>query len=354
MTFSKHRQKSNALKSIHARKVEIKGTHLVQMIYRYQTNDQTKNVSLSEFVDITEDILNHTFYNANLHIEAREYSFVSNKKNARITSRKTKTTTVKSTSHDHQKERLIAENAPFLQLLGISSSNGHVYQQAQKKYRQINKFIEILSVIMKGHDVRSIADMGCGKGYLSFATYSNFGNDGKLNLTGYDIRPELMNICNDYAEQLSMKGLQFKVGNIVDIELPATDMVIALHACDIATDMAIAKGVASSAKIIVVSPCCHKQVRKSMEDSDHLKSVLSHGIMKERLAEWLTDAIRVLLLEAQGYRTRIMEFISSEHTSKNLLITAVKGEPRPEAIAEVEALKQQYGIQEHYLETLLS
>jgi len=143
------------------------------------------------------------------------------------------------------------------------------------------------------------------------------------------------------------------VGDISQVEIPKTDMVIALHACDIATDMAIAKGIEADAELIVVSPCCHKQIRKAMKGNDQLNSTLSHGIMKERMAEWLTDAIRVLLLESKGYKTKIMEFISSEHTSKNLLITAEKSKARPDALSEVAALKLQYGIDQHYLEGLI-
>jgi hypothetical protein len=130
-------------------------------------------------------------------------------------------------------------------------------------------------------------------------------------------------------------------------------MLIALHACDIATDIAIAKGIMADASIIVVAPCCHKQVRKQMNCTTEMQAILQHGIMEERQAELITDGIRALLLEANGYKTKVFEFISTEHTSKNLMITALKAKPNPDALAKIAAIKQQFGVEYHYLEKLL-
>lgn len=356
MTLSKKMRKSDTLKSIHVRVVEIKGERLAQVTYRHDTQDITKNHDLDALMLETSHILEQQLFNGVMQIDETEHSFISNKKNAQIKSKqKADSKAPQPMSNDKQKQRLIPESADFLRALGLASSNGKVYQASQKKYRQINKFIEIIASITEGQNIRTIADMGCGKGYLSFATYEYLSKARwDLQLRGYDLRPGLMQDCNDIAEDLKLPGLKFEVGNIADIDLPQTDMVIALHACDIATDMAIAQGIKSKAKVIVVSPCCHKQIRKSMKGNTTLNHMLRQGIMKERLAEWLTDSIRVLLLESQGYQTKIMEFISSEHTAKNLLITAVKGKARPEALQEIEQLKSQYGIAEHYLESLLS
>lgn len=356
MTLSKKMRKSDTLKSIHVRVVEIKGERLAQVTYRHDTQDITKNHDLDALMLETSHILEQQLFNGVMQIDETEHSFISNKKNAQIKSKqKAASKAAQSMSNDKQKQRLIPESAEFLRALGLASSNGKVYQASQKKYRQINKFIEIIASITEGQNIRTIADMGCGKGYLSFATYEYLSKARwDLQLRGYDLRPGLMQHCNAIAEDLKLPRLKFEVGNIADIDLPQTDMVIALHACDIATDMAIAQGIKSEAKVIVVSPCCHKQIRKSMKGNATLNHMLKQGIMKERLAEWLTDSIRVLLLESQGYQTKIMEFISSEHTAKNLLITAVKGKARPEALQEIEQLKSQYGIAEHYLESLLS
>ena len=354
LQLSKKMRKSSDLKSVNARRVLIKGKELVSVVYRYDTKDVTKNYTLEDFVLLCVDWLENHFYNASLTLDQVEYRLLSNRKNASlmkvVTSKKLKL----KDQHDHQKNRLIPEDAPFLRSLGISSESGKVYQPSQRKYRQINKFVEILDSLCKGKSIKTIADMGCGKGYLSFATYSHLSTlHDDVSLVGYELRPQLVSDINAIARKHQLSGLSFEVGDISQVEIPKTDMVIALHACDIATDMAIAKGIEADAELIVVSPCCHKQIRKAMKGNDQLNSTLSHGIMKERMAEWLTDAIRVLLLESKGYKTKIMEFISSEHTSKNLLITAEKSKARPDALSEVAALKLQYGIDQHYLEGLI-
>lgn len=351
---SKKMTRSSDLRSIKARRVLIKGKSLISVVYRHDTKDVTKNYTHRDFVDLCSEWLEDQFFNATLTLDIVEHRLLSNKKNASVKSVQIEGGVTVSDTHDHKKKRLIPEDAPFLRSLGISSNKGKVYQASQRKYRQINKFVEILDSLCKGKSIKTIADMGCGKGYLSFATYSHLVTLQKdVSLVGYELRPKLVSEINSIAQLHKLSGLSFEVGDISQIDIPKTNMVIALHACDIATDMAIAKGIEAEAELIVVSPCCHKQIRKAMKGNAQLDSTLSHGIMKERLAEWLTDAIRVLLLESKGYKTKIMEFISSEHTSKNLLITAEKAKARPEALAEIVALKEHYGIQEHYLETLL-
>lgn len=352
--MSKKMRKSSDLRSVNARRVLIKGKELISVVYRYDTKDVTKNYTLKDFVLLCSDWLENYFYNATLILDKLEFRLLSNKKNASLKRIATTNSLKANDSHDYKKNRLIPEDTPFLKSLGISSDKGLVYKASQRKYRQINKFVEILDSLCKGKTIKTVADMGCGKGYLSFATYSHLNTlQDDVLLVGYELRPQLVSDINAVAQEHDMKGLSFEVGDISQIEIPKTDMVIALHACDIASDMAIAKGIEADAELIVISPCCHKQIRKAMKGNDRVNSTLAHGIMKERMAEWLTDAIRVLLLESKGYKTKIMEFISSEHTSKNLLITAEKSKPRPEALAEVAALKQQYGIDEHYLEKLI-
>ena len=146
-------------------------------------------------------------------------------------------------------------------------------------------------------------------------------------------------------------GLYFQQKSIEEIILSNIDMVIALHACDIATDMAIAKGIQAKAKFIIVAPCCHKQVRLAMKYNNQLTPILKHGILEERQAELLTDGIRALILEAYGYKTQVFEFISSEHTAKNIMITAVKKSSfDPSGIKKVEEIKRLFGIEYHFLQ----
>ena len=352
--MSKKMTKSSDLRSVRARRVLIKGKPLVSVVYRHDTRDVTKNYTHIDFVVLCSEWMESQFLNATLTLDAVEHKFLSNKKNASVKSTQTRDALAVCDLHDRQKSRLIPEDTPFLRSLGISSDGGKVYQASQGKYRQINKFVEILDGLCVGKSIKTVADMGCGKGYLSFATYSHLVTLQKdISLVGYELRPKLVTEINSIARLHKLSGLSFEVGDISQIDIPKTDMVIALHACDIATDLAIAKGIEVGAELIVVSPCCHKQIRNTMKGNPRTVSSLSHGIMKERMAEWLTDAIRALLLESKGYKTKIMEFVSLEHTSKNLLITAEKTKVRPRALLEVAALKEQYGIKEHYLERLI-
>jgi SAM-dependent methyltransferase len=203
-----------------------------------------------------------------------------------------------------------------------------------------------------------VVDMGAGKGYLTFALYDYLAQQQKwaVQVTGVEVRTDLIKQCNQIAASVGFSGLHFEEGYIQDYSLPDTDILIALHACDTATDDAIAKGVAAGAQLIVCAPCCHKQIRKAIKGSDVLHSVLEHGILKERQAEIVTDTIRALLLESKGYKTRVFEFISTEHTGKNLMIVGQKHHRKVDLDfyrKEIEKLKKAFGIEEHYLERLL-
>jgi len=170
-----------------------------------------------------------------------------------------------------------------------------------------------------------------------------------------ELRPDLVEFCNSAARRATFAGLHFEAGSIHGWAPGRLDMLIALHACDTATDEALAAGVWAGASVIVVAPCCHKQVRKSMSARNELSPLLHHGILEERQAEILTDGIRALLLEARGYRTSVFEFISTVHTAKNLMITAVKqGAPSKRALDQVAEIMESFGIREHALETMLA
>jgi hypothetical protein len=166
-----------------------------------------------------------------------------------------------------------------------------------------------------------------------------------------------VNKCNEIAQKSNYSNLQFIQGTIKDTLLPAIDMLIALHACDTATDDAIYRGIKSKTKIIVCAPCCHKQIRKQLNPANELNLISQYGILKERQAEILTDTIRSQILEAFGYKTKVFEFISTEHTPKNVMIIALKTSetevPNKEILKKIETLKQMHGIKYHYLEQLL-
>lgn len=359
ITFAKPRAQNKDIKNVYLKPAVIKHEAYYSLTYRYNTKDVAKNFSDTQVLAEVERLVSSQFFHAVLFTEDEETTLMQNKKgNSTIYTKKLKQEITISSTHDHQKERFISEDRQYLHLLGLASADGKIYDKSQKKYKQINKFIEIFDHLISDYPITKlirIADMGSGKGYLTFAMYDHLinGKGMRSKITGYELREDLVKTCYDIALKCDYPGLSFAQKSIEDADVRDTEVVIALHACDIATDMAIAKGIQSGAQYIVVSPCCHKQIRKSMKHHNALSPILSHGILEERQAEILTDGIRALLMEAHGYKTQVFEFISSEHTGKNLMITGVKGIANPKAIEEVEAIKKLFGIEYHYLEKLL-
>lgn len=254
-----------------------------------------------------------------------------------------------------------AKDKEYLRHLKITDAKGEVYKNAQDKFRQINKYIEILAPLLPAKENVSVADMGSGKGYLTFALYDYIASSGRaVNVTGVEYRQDMVDLCNDIAQQCGYTGLSFVQGKIEDYQTSALNVLIALHACDTATDDAIAKGVQAGAELIVVAPCCHKQIRREMEKAgppDELAFILKHGTFLERQAEMTTDAMRCLLLEQAGYATKAFEFIMGEHTPKNVMIVASKTKKTDAQIKAArtafEDAKSFFGIGEHYLERAL-
>jgi hypothetical protein len=329
--------------------------------YRFETRDEVKNIALPRAKMTIADMLGNDFLNADLFTTTADYSLQFNKKRkGRFFQKAASQSEKPSQEHNRQKHRFIqAENNPYLPAMGVTNAKGDILKDGQRKFRQINKYIEIIDALIRQQALPSdahIVDMGSGKGYLTFALYDylhhqmNWG----ISMTGIELRSNLVEFCNDLANKSEYQQLEFLSKDIHDYHPEKINMLIALHACDIATDIAIAKGIQADAEIIVVAPCCHKQVRKAMKHENELSAVLKHGILEERQAELITDGIRALLLEAHGYQTKVFEFISTEHTSKNLMITAVKSKPKEGALAQVQAIKKQFGIEFHYLEKLLT
>ena len=242
-----------------------------------------------------------------------------------------------------------------------------VYRQKQVSFNFPEKnillqYIEIIHDILKRKDLQdnaSIIDIGSGKGYLTFALYDYFQKYRKQTprITGIEMRPELVEKCNSIATSCGFEQLSFEQKMIHEVERDEMDMLIALHACDTATDDAISKGIRANAQIIICAPCCHKQVRKRLNPTNILSEITAHGILKERQAEVLTDTIRAMILEAYGYKTRVFEFISTSHTPKNVLIVGIQDEkrsiPDAEKVEEIRKLRELWGISFHHLERLM-
>ncbi len=349
------------LKNIFIRPIELRGIPFFSVNFRRATSDETKNLSWEEAADFFQKMLGVFFLQATLFAHDADVTLLfSKKRKTTLLNAKPSHSASHDFAHDRSKKRRELPNAArYLNPLGVTNPSGEPLAAGQKKFRQIHKYIEIIESLLREHQLPPspyIADMGCGKGYLTFALFDFLKNNLQLapQMTGIELRPELVDFCKKLNQQVGFDGLDFIAQDINFFQPPRLDMLIALHACDTATDVAIAKGIKAGAEWIVVAPCCHKQVRKQLDCKGELAPLLTHGILAERQSELVTDGIRALLLEAHGYRTKVFEFISVEHTAKNLMITAMKT-PRPhsDALGQVAAIKAQFGIKSHALEELL-
>ncbi len=249
-----------------------------------------------------------------------------------------------SMSHNRKKQYVLEEGTavPFLVDLGVMTQEGKVVHARFDKFRQINRFLEfvedILPELPKDRQV-TILDFGCGKSYLTFAMYYYLhelkGYD--IRIIGLDLKKDVIRHCNKLSEKYGYQKLHFLEGNIADYTgVDAVDMVVTLHACDTATDFALAKAVGWNAKVILSVPCCQHELNRQIKN-DVLAPVLEYGLIKERMAALITDAMRAQYLEREGYRAQILEFIDMEHTPKNILIRAVKTGKRKDNQAAIEA-----------------
>ena len=365
LTLSDRRDKSNSLKNVFVKPVILKSGYMLSFVYRHPTKDITKNYNITEGIALLKDMLDKGFYKADLFTTANDWHFTLTKSGKSIlTNKASASQQAPVTEHDKTKKRyVVAENNIYLRELGITTADGKVKSDKQDKFRQINKYVEIVESIISSASLSadfSIADMGAGKGYLTFALYDYLTNSMHLTpkITGVEMRKELVETCNQIAAKAGFTQLNFVSGSIETSEIPAVDMLIALHACDTATDQAIYRGITSGAKIIICAPCCHKQIRKSMKPANDLKAITQFGILEERQAEILTDTIRALILESFGYKTRVFEFISTQHTPKNVMIVGIKSTgttaDKSTALEQVKNLKSLFNIEYHQLERLMN
>ncbi|MBC7752348.1 MAG: SAM-dependent methyltransferase [Candidatus Saccharibacteria bacterium] len=369
LSLGKYRGAEEAQNKISVRVLEVKGRPHLSFVYHYQTKDVTKNFSFSEgqtkiqtYLDQSQD---ECFKSAHLRLQTEEIQLTFNKKNQpTIYVQKTAGTTVVAKAHDREKFRYIDINRPFLKGLGVTDANDQLIPVMSRKWKQINKFIEVFQhafeslKLPKSHPVH-VVDFGAGKGYLTFAIHDFLRETlgYTADVTGVELRSELVKLCSNVIDNLSLEGLAFYQGDVRSYHPTAVDVMIALHACDVATDYALHTGIRLGASIIMCAPCCHKQVRPQIQSPQVLRPMLQHGVHLGQEAEMLTDGLRALLLEACGYETKVFEFVALEHTSKNKMILAVKRDhfsKKEEILKQIESIKAFYGIKEQCLETLLT
>jgi SAM-dependent methyltransferase len=263
--------------------------------------------------------------------------------------------------HDRAKRYLLEDGTPvpFLVELGVMAPDGRVRKSRYGKFRQVNRFLELVDDVvpsLRPEGTLRVVDFGCGKSYLTFAIHHLLTElrGREVELVGLDLKDDVIATCSALAERYEAKGLRFERGDIASFDAAGhVDLVVSLHACDTATDEALAQAVRWDADAILAVPCCQKEAYRQLE-SDLLVPLLRHGLAKERFAALVTDTLRAQLLELEGYRVQLVEFVTLEHTAKNVLIRAVKGTPAaPEARAAYEALRDSLGL-EPTLERLLS
>ncbi|EPE60846.1 methyltransferase domain protein [Exiguobacterium sp. S17] len=327
-TISQPRQKSSDLRRVKLKPVLLKDEYHVQFEYQFERVMKHKNLRTEEAVAELLQLLEN-FRQGQFQLKATELHFQLSKK-FKVTY-KERPTDMKQVKLTHNREKQyvlpVDEPVPFLIRLGVQSPDGKVKRQKYDKFKQINRFLEFIEDSIKylptDRTVR-ILDFGSGKSYLTFALY-HFLHEMKgydVHITGLDLKKEVIEECAGIARDLGYERLEFLVGDINEFEgESAVDMVVTLHACDVATDMALARAVRWGAKVILSVPCCQKELNRQLE-APSLDVMLQHGLVKERFAALATDSIRAELLGLVGYEAQLLEFIDMEHTPKNILIRA--------------------------------
>ena len=326
-----------------------------QFAYIYDKKTTHENIEAVETIDkLVEDFVN--FKQMVIFAKSNDYQVLKNKKGVKVIKNKA-SKKQGELLHNRKKNYIIPEDEPckFLEILGVMNEKGKVFKDKYDKFRQINKYLEFIRDIKdelnKKKKIR-IVDFGSGKAYLTFALYYYINEvlGVEAEITGIDLKKDVVEFCNDTAKKLEYKNLKFLWGDIKTFtEFEGIDMIVTLHACDIATDMAIAHGIKWKSRIIMVVPCCQHEIFTQIKN-ESMSPLLKHGILKERISSLVTDAARGNLLEVVGYNVQFVEFIDMEHTPKNIMIRAIyNGQKNEKALVEYLRYKEFWNI-EPYLE----
>ena len=364
------------LRRVTVRPVLLRGERRLQVVHTHATRDVTKNLDVDDGVVAIDALIGVAFAHAHLQITREAIELRVSRKGRVGMSRHTLTPAVTgeiadaataeaTAAHDRAKRRFVDIGRPWLVDLGVTDAEGRLVPSMARKWKQINKFVEVFDHALAASALAAretpvrVVDFGSGKGYLTFALHDHLRGtlERTAEVTGVELRTDLVELGNRAAARTGAAGLRFLAGDVRSHEPGPIDVMIALHACDTATDHALHLGLRAGAEIILCSPCCHKQLRPQMRSPALLQPMLQHGIHLGQQAEMVTDSLRALLLEAEGYATQVFEFVALEHTSKNKMILAVKRPQRADRAAiqgQIREIKAFYGVREHCLETLLA
>lgn len=359
LSLSRKKVASVPFEQVYFRWIEMKDGPRFQLTYRYPQHDRIENLDEAKAHDEFKILMKAYFKNADLIDLQNNWHFKSSKKGKMSLIKRPATHRKKpERTHDEPKKYLLEEDAAFLKALKISSDEGRVFADKQAKFRQIHRFLELVQAEFEHLDwpqgkSLSLHDMGSGKSYLTFALYHYFSEQRGFNFeaTAVERREELVESGKEIAERLKYPQLKFVASNIQDAFPEKTDVLVALHACDTATDDAIIAAIKAEASLVFLAPCCQHALRKTWKGPKALQPLLRHGIIKEYQAAQLTDAIRSLVLEYFGYQARIIEFVDLQHTAKNLMISArkISDQKNEKAFKELELLMKEMGVEDYYL-----
>jgi hypothetical protein len=352
------------------RPLQLRGQACLSFVSSYATRDETKNLPTADGLARVAQLLGSAFRHAHLFTAQDEWQLTIGKRGTgHLAVRRhaaAAPAAVDPAPHDREKQRWIAIDRPFLVALGITTPQHQLVPAMARKWKQINKFIEVFAHALERSPLQDarrlrVVDFGAGKAYLSFAIHDWLRHSRGIDaqVTGVELRADLVQQGQQTIDTLALEGMHMQAGDVRSHNAGQMDVMIALHACDTATDHAIHLGLQAGAQIILCSPCCHKQLRPQLLSPGPLRSVFQHGIHAEQQAEMLTDSLRALLLESQGYDAQVFQFVALEHTQKNKMILAVKRAAvlpaaSSDALQKVTELKRYFGIQEHCLESLLN
>lgn len=350
-TISNPRNNSKYIKG-YIRPVEIKGNSMMQIELFTETQSFAHNYNYDEFSEIINTIMLDSFFQVNIITNEYNYSFKYTKKN-HLLSNKIKNKEIKTllnVSHNKQKKYILNDGniIPPLVDLGVMTQDGKIVQSYYDKYRQINRFLEIIDDTIKAFKEQelNIIDFGCGKSYLTFIVYYYLVNikNIKTNIVGLDLKADVIKKCNEIAKNYGYNSLNFEIGDI-SLYKPhfRVDLIITLHACDVATDYAMYHAIKLHSKYLLSVPCCQHEINNQIKKSSSF--LASYGIVKERMSALLTDIIRAKLLEYSGYNVDILEFVDFDASPKNLLVRAkYTGNSNAKALDEVKQILDEFTI----------
>ena len=351
-TLSNPKNKDD-VKKIKVRPLMKKDTLIFQCELFKNNQAFHENYDATEIVDVLTKYMEDF---KQLQLETKRYyaTALVSKKGKSTIKKKVQSGPVKEVnlSHNREKKYILQEGVkvPFLQDLGVMTSDGNIVHTKFDKFRQINRFLEfvedILPQLNKDKEV-TILDFGCGKSYLTFAMYYYLHElkNYDVRIIGLDLKKEVIKHCNELSKKYGYEKLKFLEGNIADYTgVDEVDMVVTLHACNTATDFALDKAVGWNAKVILSVPCCQHELNEQIEN-ELLAPIFKYGLIKERMAALITDAMRAEYLEGQGYETQILEFIDMEHTPKNILIRAVKTGKKKANGESIKALEEFFHVE---------